>query len=186
MHLFYVAIAKIPANEDVIVFNNNTAQGQKIVEYCRENNVDHVNYIVVPYNEIPQQQVIESLSTAKYIIGADTIVGPGGHLMNKYASYLPKDVTIIPANRVATFESTKALMKAVYQVNYEHFASETREISQHLNDQIEQIVAAIEEVNASIETTSSTVDLVSTENDRRYYKSRLHCGYIQCTVPSNG
>lgn len=158
---FYVAIAKIPAHEDVIVFNNNTAQGQKIVEYCRENNVDHVNYIVVPYQEIPQQQVIEHLSTAKYIIGANTIVGPGGYLMEKFASYLPKEVTIIPAKRVATFESTKELMKAVYRVNYELFSSETREISQQLNDQIEQIVAAIQEVNASIETTSSTVDQVS-------------------------
>ena len=161
---FYVAIAKIPAHEDVIVFNNNTAQGQKIVEYCRENNVDHVNYIVVPYQEIPQQQVIEHLSTANTLSGQNYRV-IGGYLMEKFASYLPKEVTIIPAKRVATFESTKELMKAVYRVNYELFSSETREISQQLNDQIEQIVAAIQEVNASIETTSSTVDQVS-RNER--------------------
>lgn len=160
---FYVAIAKIPPNEDVIVFNNNTAQGEKIVSYCKENNVDHVNYHVVPYNEIPHHQAIAQVSKAKYIIGADTIVGPGGYLMNKYASYLKPDVTVIPAHRVATFESTKALMKAVYRVNYQLFSRETREVSHRLNEQIEEIVAAIQQMNASIENTSGTVDQVSTK-----------------------
>lgn len=159
--LFYVDIAKIPANERVIVFNNNTAQGEKIVEYCQENNVDHVNYVVVPYNEISRQQVIKELSTAKYIVGADTIVGRQGYLMNHYASYLPQDVIIIPAKRVATFESTKAIIEAVYRVNYEYFSSETREISHHLNGQIEGIVAAIQQMNVSIEKTTNTVELVS-------------------------
>lgn len=158
---FYVAIAKIPPNEDVIVFNNNTAQGEKIISYCKDNNVDHVNYHVVPYNEIPHQQIITQVSEAKYIVGAATIVGPGGYLMNKYASYLRQDVTIIPAHRVATFESTKALMKAVYRINYQHFSRETREVSHRLNEQIDQIVAAIQQINASIENTSGTVDQVS-------------------------
>ena len=33
---FYVQIAKIQPNEEVIIFNNNTAQGNKIKEYCLE------------------------------------------------------------------------------------------------------------------------------------------------------
>ena len=48
-------------------------------------------------------------------------------------------------------------------MNYQLFSRETREVSHRLNEQIEEIVAAIQQMNASIENTSGTVDQVSTK-----------------------
>ncbi|KUO48890.1 MAG: hypothetical protein APF76_09575 [Desulfitibacter sp. BRH_c19] len=167
---FYVQVAKIPAGEDVIVFNNNTAQGEKIVIYCKKNNLAHIKYKVIAYNELPNDQIIEHISKAKYILGPDTIVGSGGYLLNKFTSYIQKTTTIIPAKRVATFESTKTIMKAVYHINYQSLSSEVSQISQHLNTEIEQIVAVTQEMNASIETTSCTVSSVSEKMNTEFTK----------------
>lgn len=158
---FYVQVAKIPPGEEVIVFNNNTAQAEKIIQYCKNNNLNHLQYIVVPFNEIPHNDVINYLQNAKYIIGADTIVGPNGHLMTKYNKYINVNAQIIPAKRVATFESTKNIMKAVYYVNYQHLSNEVTDISKILNNEIEQIVAATQEMNASIESISATIDNIN-------------------------
>lgn len=158
---FYVQVAKIPHGEKVIVFNNNKAQGEKIIEYCKENNLNHISYDVVAYNELPSDKVIKAISNSKYILGSDTIVGPSGHLLTQYAGHIQEKALIIPARRVATFESTKNLMKTVYHVSYQFFSNEVAQISQRLNSEIQQIVAVTQEMNASIETTSCTVDSLS-------------------------
>lgn len=158
---FYVQVAKIPHGEKVIVFNNNKAQGEKIIEYCKENNLDHIIYEVVAYNELPSEKVIEAISKSKYILGSDTIVGSGGYLLSHYADHIQDNAIIIPARRIATFESTKNLMKTVYHVSYQIFSNEVSQISQRLNSEIQQIVAVTQEMNASIETTSCTVESLS-------------------------
>lgn len=154
---FYLALAKLPAHERIVVFNNNFAQGNKIIEYCRQNGLDHLRYEVVAYNEMPEEEVAAGLTSAKYIAGADTIVGPKGILRTRYAAYVPKEAVIIAARRVSTYDSTKEVIKAVLRVNYERMASETQRISQHLNDQIEEIMAAVQEMNVSVEDTGNTV-----------------------------
>ncbi len=158
---FYVQIAQIPAGENVIVFNNNTAQAEKIIQYCKNNNLNHVLYKVVAYNELNENEIIDQITNANYIIGANTIVGPGGILTRKYSGYLNNNVKVIGAKRVATFESTKNVMKAVYHVNYRILSKGVANISVKLNDEIEQIVALTQEMNASIESTSTTVKEIS-------------------------
>jgi len=93
---FYVNIAKLPVNAEVVIFNNNTAQANMIKNYCLEQGIDHINFKLLPFAELSREEVIEELKKAKYIAGAGTIVGNNGELMN-YREYLRPDVVIIPA-----------------------------------------------------------------------------------------
>lgn len=153
---FYVEIAKIPATREVIIFNNNTAQGNKIKEYCLEQGVDHVKFKIIPFAEIAQEEVLEALENAKYIAGASTIVGSGGEL-EKYTKYLRSDVKIIPAYRVPTLDSTKKIMEYITLYNYRKLSRQVSSICNDLNQEIQNILAITEEVSASIEVSSGTV-----------------------------
>lgn len=160
---FYISLARLPVGEKVYVFNNNYAQGNKIIEYCHQNGLDHLNFEVIAYNEMTKQEVVEKLASAKYIAGAETIVGSRGILRTAYGAYVPKEAIVIAAKRIATYASTKEVIKGVLRINYERVTDETQQISQNLNEQIEEIMAAIEEMNASIETTGETLDAVVAE-----------------------
>lgn len=157
---FYVSVAKISPDEEVIIFNNNSAQGNKIKEYCQQQGIDHINFRIIPYDEMPQDKVIDALKRAKYIAGAGTIVGSTGKL-NEYKNYLRPDVVIIPACRVPTFDSTKEIMEYVTLYNYRKISRQVSETCNNLNDELQNIVAITEEVSASIEGTSDTIINVS-------------------------
>jgi len=153
---FYVQIAKIPVNQEVIIFNNNTAQGNKIKEYCLEQGIDHLRFKIVPYAEMAKEEVIENLKTAKYIAGASTIVGKNGQL-DQYIKYLRSDVQIIPASRVPTFDSTKEIMEYITLYNYRKISRQVSDICSGLNKEIQSILSITEEVSASIEVSAGTI-----------------------------
>ena len=157
---FYVQIAKIQPNEEVIIFNNNTAQGNKIKEYCLEQGIDHVRFKVVPFAEISEEEVIEALKTAKYIAGAATIVDKDNAL-SKYKKYLRPDVVIIPAYRIPTFDSTKEIMEYITLFHYRNISREVSELCNKVNQEIQTIVAITQEVSASLEVSSTTIVNVS-------------------------
>lgn len=157
---FYVQIAKIQPGEEVVIFNNNTAQANKIKEYCLEQGIDHVRFKIVPYDEVTEEDVIEALRGAKYIAGAATIVG-SGNALEKYGKYLRPDVIIIPAYRIPTFDSTKKIMEYITLFYYRKISRQVSEICNQLNQEIQNIVAITEEVSAAIEVSSTTVVNVS-------------------------
>ncbi|MGF7183959.1 translation elongation factor EF-1beta [Desulfitispora alkaliphila] len=158
---FYVRVAQIPTGEKVVVFNNNSAQGEKLAEYCNEKGINQVEFTVVPYDEMSQGEIEQRLKEAKYIAGANTIVNGQGVLKTKYGRMLNPGVKIIGADRIATSNSTCDILKQIYHVNYQNISQEVADISINLNNRIEHIVAVIEEMNASLETTSRTVNSIS-------------------------
>jgi urease beta subunit len=155
---FYIQIAKIPPGETVIVFNNNTAQAAKIMDYCKENNLKHVQYVLLPFNELGEQEIRELLAKSRYIIGANTMVGSGGVLMTKYRDFIPNNVSIIAAKRVPTTESIKNIMQHLALFNYQQLSQEAAQVSKILYNEIEEILATTEEVSASIDLTTTTIN----------------------------
>lgn len=154
---FYVKVAQIPKGQDVVIFNNNSAQAKQIEIYLKEHDINHISFSIVAYNEMSLEEIRAKLSSALYIIGADTIVGAKGILLSKYREYINNDTKIIPARRIATYEATKILMERVCQYNYEQLAHESTFISHQLTNEVEEIVAVTEEVTASIENTADTL-----------------------------
>ncbi|MFZ7104743.1 MAG: methyl-accepting chemotaxis protein [Peptococcaceae bacterium] len=161
---FYVNVAKIPTRQKVLIFNNNSAQGNKIKEYCEEQGINHLEFEIAAFAEMPQNIIVEKLKEAKYILGANTIVGKENEL-GKYHNYLRPDVVIIPAHRVPTFESTKEIMEYISLYNYRKISREVSKVCSVLNQEIQNIVSITNEVTSSIEGTSATLINVSSKMD---------------------
>ena len=155
---FYINVARIPPEEEVAIFNNNSAQAKKIAEYCIENDIKHLRFSLVPFSEIGEQEVRNLLSKSRFIIGAETIVGPNGVLRTKYREYLSPAATIISAKRIPTIESIKNVMERLTLFNFQQLSKEAAQISRILNNEIEEILALTEEVSASIDITATTIN----------------------------
>jgi len=153
---FYVNIAKLPVNAEVVIFNNNTAQANMIKNYCLEQGIDQINFKLLPFAELSREEVIEELKKAKYIAGAGTIVGNNGELMN-YREYLRPDVVIIPAHRIPTFESVKEIMEYITLYHYRQISQQVSQVCNELDQELKNIVATTQQVSASIEMTSGTL-----------------------------
>ena len=154
---FYVQVAQIPAGETAYIFNNNTAQAEKIAKYCMENGIRHITFDLIPYAEISETEAADKLSRAKYVIGAETIVGPGGVLQNKFRQHISPDSVIIGAKRIATTESVCAIMKQVTLFTHKQLSNEVASVSNLLGQQIQEITAVMNEVSGSITATSATL-----------------------------
>jgi uncharacterized protein YukE len=155
---FYVKVAMLPPGSQVFVFNNNTAQAERIAKYCQEHGVTHVNYDYLPYSELPQEEIGAKLETARYVIGAERIVGAGGVLPTKYGAYLRPDATVIGATRIATTDSVCALMRWITLYNHKRVANEVAALTSNLNSQLQEFAAAASEVSRSITANSATIN----------------------------
>ncbi len=155
---FYVKVAMLPAGSEVAVFNNNTAQAEAIAKYCREHGVTHINYTYIQYSELPHEEICAKLETARYVIGAERIVGTGGVLPTKYGAYLRPDVTVIGANRIATTDSVCALMRWITLYNHKRVANEVAALTDHINSQLQEFAVAAAEVSRSITANSATIN----------------------------
>jgi len=154
---FYIQVARIPFGEEVVIFNNNSAQAAKIAEYCTENDIKHLKFILLPFNELGEQEIRDLLSKSKFIIGAETMVGPGGALKTQYRNYLPQNTTIISAKRIPTVDSIKNIMECLTLINFKQLSKEAAQISKILNNEIEEILAITQEVSASADLTAQTI-----------------------------
>ncbi|MEW6661526.1 MAG: methyl-accepting chemotaxis protein [Bacillota bacterium] len=154
---FYIQVARIPSGEEVAIFNNNSAQAAKIAEYCTENDIKHLKFVLVPFNELGEQEIRDLLSKSRFIIGAETMVGPHGVLRTQYRNFLSQNVTIISAKRIPTIDSIKNIMERLALFNYQQLSKEAARISKILNDEIEETLAITQEVSASIDLTATTI-----------------------------
>ncbi|WP_110954697.1 hypothetical protein [Anaerosinus massiliensis] len=109
---FFVQVARIPAGEDVYIFNSNLRYPARLAKACKKLGIE-VNFISVAYEAMPQDEVIAALKKAKYIIGIKRLVGETILLSEKYASYLREDVVIIGTTRVASMQSACMLIQWV-------------------------------------------------------------------------
>lgn len=171
--LFYVQVAQIPSGETVVVFNNNTAQADKIASYCKEYGVTHINYIYAPYNEKSEDEIAEILKNARYIIGSENIVGTGSILDQKYKKYISQDSKIFGARRIATIESVCEIMTWITSYNFKQLSAETAAISQSLSVNLQEILMANDQVLTAIDKTTNSLSATNSMLDNGIEKVNL-------------
>lgn len=154
---FYVKIAGIPRGETASIFNNNTAQAEMIREYSLEHGINGINFEIIPFSEIPDDETRRRLERASYIIGADIYVGSDSILHTKYKSSLSANVTVIGAHRVPTFASIKDIMEQMIVLKYRGLNAHLTGISNGLNDDLKRITENIQHVTTSINSINSMV-----------------------------
>ncbi len=123
---FFVEVARIPAGQDVYIFNSNSRYGERLVDSCRRVGIREVNFKLLGYEEITEEQTIAALRQAKYIIGIARQVGEKVLLSSRYAEFLQPDVHITGIYRVASMQSACMLIQWV--ASYFHQAV-TRQVS---------------------------------------------------------
>lgn len=160
---FFVAVAKIPAGEKVVVFHNNRRGGETFVKNCLKYGVDHLSFIVVPYQELSAQEISGYLQTANYIIGAEIYLGAEGVLQRQYCQHLSAGVRIIPAERIPDLESAARLMQRATAWEHQQLSVRVSEIVQELTQQLQQITASTN--LALLSAQNSAIALNSMQKD---------------------
>jgi hypothetical protein len=94
---------------------------------------------------------------ARYVIGADRIVGKDGVLRTKYGAYLRPDAVVIGANRIATNESVCALMRWITLFNHKRVAGEVASLTSRLNSQLQEFAEVSARISRSITANAATV-----------------------------
>lgn len=158
---FYLALSKVPAGETVWVFNAIFSGAERLVRYCKEHLIDHVNFEVIAYSEMPETEVLKRLETAKYIVGNDSITSSEGLLRTKYGSYLIENIQVIGAKRVASTKSVCDIMGWITAFDYKEMAIDISNIANKLFGQIQTMNSSTEEVSSSIVSTSQTAQCIT-------------------------
>ena len=154
--LFYIKVARLPSGSNVVIFNNNSAQGKAIEKYLLEHEVNHVHYQVVPFAELPDNEVNESLQAADYIVGMKGFVGKNEVLFSKYGQYIT-DSQIIEFQRTIKPEDILHLTEKVVEFNFKGIISNTQNICFDLNSHIQEVMSSTEEIVSFLDNTSQNI-----------------------------
>lgn len=160
---FFIELAKIPPNRTVHIFNNSTNYAKKLVEYCLEVGIDHLEFKFIPYDEIEERQVAEELHKAEFIMGIETIVGPRGILHQRFKKYLNSNAQIIVARRVINISSACELMKWITLFKYQEISAKITNGMNILNQQMQQITAVAQQLSASTQGETVAFEELSTK-----------------------
>lgn len=111
--MFFLSIAKIPAGEEVVVFNNLLPYTELLAQECRELGIRHLRFCPVIYDEMREDEIRKRLAAARYIIGVDRMTGDEVLLSETYRPYLREDVKIIAGQRAASVPSENLLLAGI-------------------------------------------------------------------------
>ena len=109
---FFLAMtARVPEGAPISVFNNRKAYAERFIGQMKDRIRGNHPYTAISYEDMPEETVLSLLGKARYITGASCFTGEGSILCESpYKESLPKDVSILPASRVPTFDSSLRLI----------------------------------------------------------------------------
>lgn len=111
--MFFLSIARIPAGEEVVVFNNLFPYTEVLAQECRELGIRHLRFCPIAYDEMEESDIRKRLAAARYIIGVDRMTGDEVLLSETYRPYLREDVKIIAGQRAASVASENLLLAGI-------------------------------------------------------------------------
>lgn len=146
---FFIELAKLPQGKKVTLFNNSTSYANTLLAYCRDMAIDHLDFTIIPYDEIPAAETARLLQQADLIIGVESIVGDRG-VLNNYRQHIAAGARIIACKRVTNVASACELMKALTLFNQRQLAANVANNSGKLAAQIQEINAITDSMGNSI------------------------------------
>lgn len=146
---FFIKLAKLPSGSTVHIFNNSTNYAKQLIAYCLEVGINHLEFKLISYDEIPETQVIEELKQANIIMGVETIVGEKGILIQKFKASLKHDVHIISAKRIINIDSACELMRWITLFSHRELSDKITNGMNSLTQQMQQITAIAEQLSNS-------------------------------------
>lgn len=174
---FFFQLARIPHGQTVYIFNNQLAYTNILADYCRTIGLNNLNFQSIAYDEMPENEIIQRLKRAKYIIGVDCFVDEHVLLTDKYKKHLVDDVKILAGKRTISVPSACAFLKGITDFYYEFIVKEQKKLSKQvlqntipsdalststnmLIKKLNKIIAVIR--TATVQTVANQVDLIAT------------------------
>lgn len=156
---FFLDIAQIPAGSQVYVFNNLLPYTKLLATECRALGVDNVNFHSIAYDEMSFEEVCAALTSARYIIGVDCLVGEKMLFSETYRECLRPDVKIIAGKRVASIQSASKLLAGVAGFYYEALLEEKNFL---IDNRSEQLAPLLHKICKTIKMLRNAVNQVVT------------------------
>lgn len=146
---FFIRLAKLPKGKKVTIFNNSTSYAKTLVQYCLDMTIDHLEFEIIAYDEIPAAETTRQLQKADFIIGVDSIAGSKG-VINQYRQYISPDAQVLACKRVTNVSSACELMKALTLLNQ-------RQLASNVSDNSNKLASQIQEITSITDTMSNTI-----------------------------
>ncbi len=164
---FYFTVNRIPAHSIVVVYNNNQAGCQEIVNKCLYYGIKHLDYHHIGFKEMDDAEIRNRLSRADYIIGSKLFIDKNAHLYTQYSKYLKENVKVIPYdNRLPNIQSSCKLIQRVTLLKQQNRNKILLDQVKRLSDSITHIAAIVEELNASQEELASSMQEVTKNSEQ--------------------
>ena len=119
---FYVSVAAIPRGNDVYIFNNQQAYIETLIHDFKQMGIEGLNFIPLPYSELPQAEVFNMLAKARYIVGVDYLMGENVLQSPPYLDHLHYNVKCISAKRVGSVSSACEIISRVNMFLYQEIS----------------------------------------------------------------
>ena len=160
---FFIEVARIPAGENVVLFNNSKSGADVLLKFLEKYGLAHVTYEVVAFEELSEELLKDKLARANYIMGNNGYVGAGQTLYSQYGHLLKSSARVIASPpREATPESISRLAHRVIMLAQKKDRQGLlKKQAYRINASVSQVAAAIEEMNAAHEELASTMQEVS-------------------------
>lgn len=159
---FFIKLAKLPPGQVVHVVNNALGYANTLVGYCQENELDHLQFELIPIEVLSEDETIKRVQQAKVLVGVETIVGPMG-ILQKYKQYINPESRIIVAQRIIAIESACELMKQTTLFEYKKLSGKFTEGTNRLVGKMQQITAIAQQMAKSLENETSEFASLSTK-----------------------
>ena len=127
---YFLELSRIPAGNSVVIFNNSSSGTKVLLKHLRRYNLTHLQYEMVSYDEMSEEEIRAKIAQAKYITGGIAYLGPGNTLHAKYGESIREDAVILvsPA-RLATADSLSRLSHVYSSLYHQRMTEELRRLA---------------------------------------------------------
>lgn len=133
---FFIQVARIPAGEDVYILNTNMMLIKRLIQNFSNLGIKEINFIPIAVEVMSEDEVIERLKKAKYLIGIENFLELMVSPNMQYAKYINKDIKIIGGKRVASMEATCRLIQWVAEELNKVAAKKVAVVTNQLNSSL--------------------------------------------------
>jgi len=161
--LFFVQVARIPAGEIVVIFNNSKGGADTILKYLEQYGIDHFQIDLALFDEMSEVQVREKLSAANYVIGNAGFLAAEKILHTKYGNSLRPEVKIVVSPPREPSPETLGRMAAriIGLVQSQNTNTLLLENAERIDGSIAQVVSTVSLLSASQQELTVTMQEVT-------------------------
>ena len=143
----FFVLNKVPEGETLYVFNDTRPFADHFLEQCVDAHLNASAFERITFEDTDPAIVEKALKEAKYITGTDFLTKKGSILQTTYKPLLREDVTIFPARRAPSMETSAPLIHRLLSERIEELKQSLAEVKKEGNE--EKAAALLEEANTA-------------------------------------